>query len=128
MKPKKQKINVIKANPSTVSPNEQLATRNVSVNLLANILLIAYGYVTVMTPNWMAFDSNAPKFLTFAILNLITAGFVLFVKDFRANNNILFSFFLNKIGITYCIIILLSVASFAKVINVEEAMLHFFKF
>lgn len=102
-------------------------TNNSSMNLLTSILLIVYGFVTVLTPNWMAFDSNAPKFFTFAILNLIVCGLVFFIKDFRIKNTNLFGFFTNKIGIAYTVIIVFSLLSFIKVINVEEAILHFFK-
>ncbi|WP_172918108.1 O-antigen ligase family protein [Capnocytophaga canis] len=100
---------------------------NATLNLLISILLIAYGYVTVLTPNWMAFDSNAPKFYTFAILNLVVAILVFSIKDFREKNKVLFGFFTNKIGIAYTTIIFFALLSFAKVINVEEAVLHFFK-
>lgn len=100
---------------------------NATLNLLTSILLIAYGYVTVLTPNWMAFDSNAPKFYTFAILNLVVAILVFSIKDFREKNKVLFGFFTNKIGIAYTAIIFFALLSFAKVINVEEAVLHFFK-
>lgn len=126
MKEKKQKKQITKT-AEPVATNIEKSKRNVSVDLLTNILLIAYGYVTVLTPNWMAFDSNAPKFYTFAILNLIVAGLVFAVKDFRESNKVLFGFFTNKIGIAYCVIVLLSLLSFVKVINMEEAVLHFFK-
>lgn len=126
MKSKNKKSNTEKESKATISgilsPKE-----NTSMNLLTTILLIAYGYVTVLTPNWLAFDSNAPKFYTFAILNLITAVLLFFIKDFREKSQILFGFFTNKIGIVYSVIILFSVLSFTKVINVEEAILHFFK-
>ena len=100
---------------------------NASMNLLTTILLIAYGYVTVLTPNWMAFDSNASKFYTFAILNLVVVGLVFFIKEFRERTDVLFGFFTNKIGIAYCAIMVLALLSFSKAIDIEEAILHFFK-
>ncbi|MDO4229833.1 MAG: O-antigen ligase family protein [Capnocytophaga sp.] len=116
-----------KRDKSTVVPNSIAEKENVTLNFLVNILLIAYGYVTVLTPNWLAFDSNAPKFYTFAILNLVVTILVFFIKDFREKTQALFGFFTNKIGIAYSAIILFSLLSFVKVINVEEAVLHFFK-
>ena len=100
---------------------------NTSIKWLATFLLIAYGYVTVITPNWMAFDSNATKFYTFAILNLVVVALVFFVKEFRERTQVLFGFFTNKMGIAYSLIMVMALLSFSKAINIEEAILHFFK-
>ena len=100
---------------------------NTSIKWLATFLLIAYGYVTVITPNWMAFDSNATKFYTFAILNLVVVTLVFFVKEFRERTQVLFGFFTNKMGIAYSLIMVMALLSFSKAINTEEAILHFFK-
>jgi len=101
--------------------------QNTPIKWLATFLLIAYGYVTVITPNWMAFDSNATKFYTFAILNLVVVALVFFVKEFRERTQVLFGFFTNKIGIAYSLIMVMALLSFSKAINTEEAILHFFK-
>ena len=101
--------------------------QDTSIKWLATFLLIAYGYVTVITPNWMAFDSNATKFYTFAILNLVVVALVFFVKEFRERTQVLFGFFTNKIGIAYSLIMVMALLSFSKAINTEEAILHFFK-
>jgi len=124
MKPNKKKTpskNPIKPTPTVSEEGSS------SMKLLASVLLIAYGYVTVLTPNWMAFDSNATKFYTFAILNLIVVGLVFFIKEFRERTQLLFGFFTNKIGIAYCLIMVLALLSFTKAIDIEEAILHFFK-
>ena len=101
--------------------------QDTSIKWLATFLLIAYGYVTVITPNWMAFDSNATKFYTFAILNLVVVALVFFVKEFRERTQVLFGFFTNKMGIAYTLIMVMALLSFSKAINIEEAILHFFK-
>ena len=101
--------------------------QNTSIKWLATFLLIAYGYVTVITPNWMAFDSNATKFYTFAILNLVVVALVFFIKEFRERTQVLFGFFTNKIGIAYSLIMVMALLSFSKAITTEEAILHFFK-
>lgn len=101
--------------------------QNTSIKWLATFLLIAYGYVTVITPNWMAFDSNATKFYTFAILNLVVVALVFFIKEFRERTQVLFGFFTNKMGIAYTLIMVMALLSFSKAINIEEAILHFFK-
>lgn len=86
--------------------------QDTSIKWLATFLLIAYGYVTVITPNWMAFDSNATKFYTFAILNLVVVALVFFVKEFRERTQVLFGFFNNKIGIAYTLIMVMALLSF----------------
>ena len=101
--------------------------QDTSIKWLATFLLIAYGYVTVITPNWMAFDSNATKFYTFAILNLVVVALVFFIKEFRERTQVLFGFFTNKMGIAYSLIMVMALLSFSKAINTEEAILHFFK-
>lgn len=94
---------------------------------LSSLLLIAYGYVSVLTPNWQAYDSNAPKFMTFAALNLMVGGLIFLIKDFRDTNRKTFGFFSNKIGIAYSVMMFFALLSFTKAINTEEAILHFFK-
>lgn len=113
--------------PPASSPVAPAATSSPALNLLCSILLIAYGYVTVLTPNWMAFDSNATKFYTFAILNLIVVAMVFTIKEFRERTEVLFGFFTNKIGIAYSLIMVFALLSFTKAIDIEEAILHFFK-
>ena len=124
MKPNKKKTP--SKNPIKPTPTASVEGSS-SMKLLASVLLIAYGYVTVLTPNWMAFDSNATKFYTFAILNLVVVGLVFFIKEFRERTQLLFGFFTNKIGIAYCLIMVLALLSFTKAIDIEEAILHFFK-
>ncbi|MDO5608595.1 MAG: O-antigen ligase family protein [Capnocytophaga sp.] len=118
--------------PARTTPPKKTEVRektggNTVLGMLSAVILIAYGYVTVLTPNWRAFDSNAPKFYTFAILNLVVGGLVFFIKDFRKTHRSLFGFFFNKIGIAYSVMLVFALLSFAKVINVEEGILHFFK-
>ena len=98
-----KKATTQKQAPHTTTAKTTIATNsdNSALNLLTSLLLIAYGYVTVITPNWMAFDSNASKFYTFAILNLVVVAMVFLIKDFRERTQVLFGFFNNKIGIAY---------------------------
>lgn len=124
---KKNKAQNVTKNVQENIPIIEKGKSNFMLDLLVSVLLIAYGYVTVLTPNWLAFDSNAPKFYTFAILNLVVSVIVFAIKDFRENNKILFGFFTNKIGIAYSVMMFFALLSFTKVINVEEGVLHFFK-
>ena len=52
-----KKATTLKQAPQT-NAKTTIATNsdNSALNLLTSLLLIAYGYVTVITPNWMAFE------------------------------------------------------------------------
>jgi putative inorganic carbon (hco3(-)) transporter len=91
------------------------------------LFLIAYGYVTVLTPNWMTFDSNGPKFMTLSFLNLLTLIFLLFNNQFRFHPKIKSEFFINIAGFAYLMLMIVSLLSFFKAWNVNESILHFAK-
>ncbi len=127
----KKKKSLTTNQPHISAPAKPLALTKPEVNPLLSalcaVLLIAYGYVTVLTPNWMAFDSNASKFYTFAMLNLVVVALVFLIKEFRERTKLLLGFFTNKIGIAYSIMMLFALLSFTKAIDIEEAILHYSK-
>jgi len=82
------------------------------VKLIYIFLLISYGFVTVLTPNLMALDSNGPKFLTLSLLNLLSFIILFTSKDLKNNSAGYTSFLKNGIGIAYFVLILLSLLSF----------------
>lgn len=89
-----------------------------------SLILIAYAYITILTPKLKAFDSNGPKFLALAILNIVVFFYFVYNKKFR---NSLWLFFNNRIGISYSVLMLISLLSFVKAINIHESVLHFSK-
>jgi len=89
--------------------------------------LIAYGFVTVLTPNLKTLDSNGPKFLTLAILNLATFIFLFTRKELKNRPEWYYAFFRNGIGTAYTGLIIVSLISFFKAINVLESVLCFAK-
>lgn len=91
------------------------------------LLLIAYGLVTFLTPPLKALDSGAPKFLALALLNLATFIFLFTRKDFKTSPQWYYAFFRNSIGISYFGMMVVSLLSFFKAINVLESLLHFAK-
>jgi O-antigen ligase/tetratricopeptide (TPR) repeat protein len=97
------------------------------LNFVYSLILLAYGYVTVLTPNLMAFDSNGPKFLSIAILNLLVFGYLFTRKEIKLNPSIPLGFFKSAAGIFYTLLMVVSVLSFFKAINVLESILHFCK-
>ncbi len=56
-------------------------------NIISSILLLAYGFITVLTPNMRTFDSNGPRFFTLALLNLLVFGYFFFISSERKNRN-----------------------------------------
>ena len=65
------------------------------------IIILAYIFVGTFTPNWMALDTNATKFMTLAFLNLGTFLYLLTCKDVRKNPGVLQQFFDTKLGLAY---------------------------
>lgn len=86
--------------------------------------LIAYGYITILTPNLEAFDSNGPKFLSLSILNVFVFIYIMYNKLLKEN---ILLFFKSKIGVAYALLMLFSLFSFTKAININESILHFSK-
>ena len=93
-------------------------------DFLGAFILIAYGFITVLTPNLNTLDSNGPKFLALALLNFIVFGIVLYAEKYRKH---VIKFFTNPIGIAYSILMVFSLISFTQAINVSESIIHFSK-
>ncbi|PVX50797.1 O-antigen ligase [Balneicella halophila] len=102
-------------------------TQSANPNLLSSFLLLAYGFVTWLTPNMDTFDSNGPKFLTFSILNLLVFAILIWYVRKKNGFNYLFRFFDTKVGLAYGILMLFTLLSFVKAININESILHFSK-
>lgn len=100
---------------------------NITSDFLSSFLLIAYGFVTWLTPNMDTFDSNGPKFLTFSILNLIVFVLLWTIVRKKIEKDFLLQFFDTKVGLSYGILIIFTLLSFTKAININESILHFSK-
>lgn len=95
-----------------------------SSGFIGSFILILYGYITVLTPGFRTFDSNSTKFLAIGLLNLLVVAYIFYNKKYHQSS---FLFFKNKIGISYSMLIFLSLLSFIKAINIEASILHFSK-
>ncbi|MEI7831017.1 MAG: O-antigen ligase family protein [Prolixibacteraceae bacterium] len=96
-------------------------------NILYTVILLVYVLVAVFTPQMEAFDSNGPKFLSLAILNLLVFSYIFTRKEFKDNPLAVTGFFRSWAGIMYSLLILISLLSFVKSINVNESILYFCK-
>ena len=92
------------------------------------IILIAYCLFTVVTPRLGALDSNAPKFLSLALLNVFSFLFLLTHKKRLEYPEIQLTFFRNKIGIVYTLFIAITLITFSKAINIPESIVSFSKY
>ncbi len=107
--------------------NKAKIQKDSPLNFIYSLILLAYGYVTVLTPNLMAFDSNGPKFMTIALLNLVVFVYLFTRKEIKQNKDFSLGFFKSWAGIFYTLLMVVSLLSFIKAINVIESILHFSK-
>jgi len=107
--------------------NKAKIQKDTPLNFIYSLILLAYGYVTVLTPNLNAFDSNGPKFLSIALLNLVVFAYLFTRKEIRHNPEFSLGFFKSGAGIFYTLLMVVSLLSFIKAINVIESILHFCK-
>ncbi len=96
-------------------------------HIFFSLILIAYGFVTVLTPNLRTLDSNGPKFLSIAVLNLVVFMFIFFRKDQKLARWAFGGFFRNPVAIAYSLLMFFSLLSFTVAVNVNESILHFAK-
>ena len=112
---------------SNTNRNKAKIQNDTPLNFLYSLILLAYGYVTVLTPNLNTFDSNGPKFLSIALLNLVAFAYLFTRKEIRQNADRSLVFFKSGAGILYALLMVVSLLSFIKAINVLESILHFCK-
>jgi O-antigen ligase/Tfp pilus assembly protein PilF len=90
-------------------------------------LLFAYLLGPVFTPNFFTLDSNGPKFLGLAMLNLV--AWVVFYIDAgsREHNGMRAGFFRNYIGLAYSLFVIISLLSIFQAYNLPEALINLAK-
>ena len=91
------------------------------------LIILAYAFIAVLTPNLNTYDSNGPEFLSLAILNLLSFAFLLTRKKLTEEKKFLSFFFRNRIGLVYSLFLLIALLSFIKSVNVLESILTFSK-
>lgn len=116
---------VVKNSPAATASSKKKPQE--PVKLVYLILLIGYGFVTVLTPELGTLDSNGPKFLSLAMFNLVTFIFLFTRKEIKFRPEWYFAFFKNGLGLLYCGLMVVSLLSFFKAYNLLESVLHFSK-
>lgn len=97
------------------------------LDVLFVIIILLYIFIPTFTPNWMALDTNAPKFFTTAALNLMVFVILLSTNYFREHFTFVRRFFTSSLGIVYSLFLLVSLLSFTQSVNVLESVLQFTK-
>ncbi len=91
------------------------------------LILLAYIFFVTFTPNWMALDTNAPKFMSLAVLNLVSFIYLISTKEFKVGTGSMLRFFTTYSGLAYTGFLVMSLLSFTQVINTNEFILNFGK-
>ena len=91
------------------------------------LIILAYILIVTFTPNWMALDTNATKFLSLSLINLLAFGYLLVHPGIRKEPFSLMRFFNTRTGLVYSGFLLVSLLSFTQAINIQESVLHFAK-
>lgn len=91
------------------------------------LFILAYIFIVTFTPNWMALDTNATKFMTLSMLNLVAFLYLVTSREIRREPGILLKFFNTNVGIVYTGFLVMNLLSFIPAINILEAVLHFSK-
>ena len=97
------------------------------LNLIYALLLLGYGFITVLTPNLYTLDSLGPKFYTLSILNLVAYIIILIGNHVNPQQDFHWSFFRTWTGVIYTLFLLVSLLSFFKAFNIYESIINFSK-
>jgi putative inorganic carbon (hco3(-)) transporter len=91
------------------------------------IIILAYIFIVTFTPNWMALDTNATKFMTLSMLNLVAFVYLITDREIHREPGMLLKFFTTNVGIVYTGLLVMNLLSFIPAINILESVLHFSK-
>lgn len=91
------------------------------------LILLGYILIPVLTPNFNTLDSRGTKFLSIAILNLVSFAILLKDPDYTKHHEIRSDFFRSFVGIAYTLFLGISLLSFFNAINLSESVLAFVK-
>lgn len=115
--------------PAPVKKGKNQPSSIKNYELPFSIIVVVYALVTVVTPNLQTLDSNGPKFLALAIVNLLTLGYLILGNKKSENpQESLIYFFRHPAGFLYLLLMALSLLSFVKAINIPEALMIFSKY
>ena len=101
--------------------------RDRPINIVFGLVILAFLLIPTFTPNLMAFDTNAPKFVAMALVNLAAFIVLLTDKQIRQQPASLGLFFKTWVGLVYAGFLAASLLSFFNAINLLESLVQFTK-
>jgi len=118
----------MKKQSAKANPHQSAANTLSPIQAPALLLLLAYLLVTVLTPRFGTYDSNAPKFLALSLLNIL--GFLYLLLSVKSNGapGSGLGFFQSWIGRSYTFLMIIILISFTQAINIPESILSFAKY
>lgn len=97
------------------------------VSIVFGVVILGYMLIPTYTPNLMAFDTNAPKFLALAFINLAAFIILLANKQIRQQPARLGFFFRTGVGLVYVGFLAASLLSLFNAINLLESVMQLTK-
>jgi len=97
------------------------------VPIIFLLIPLTYVLAVTFTPNMMALDTNAPKFLALAIVNLFAFILILGNKHIRKSESAFKGLMSTNLAIVYAGFLIVAVLSFTQAINIKESLLQFSK-
>jgi putative inorganic carbon (HCO3(-)) transporter len=101
--------------------------RNNPLDIVQGVVILVYILIPTFTPNLLAFDTNAPKFLAMAIVNLLAFITLLTNKQIRQQPGSMGFFFKTGVGLVYLGFLAASLLSLVNATNVLESVLQLTK-
>lgn len=96
-----------------------------SINPVSGLIILAYIIVITFTPSWGALDTNATKFFTLSIVNLVSFLYIVISTYVRKDSALVKKFFTTNVVLVYSGFLIISLLSFVKAINLHESVLRF---
>lgn len=94
--------------------------------LSKSFILLAYAFITVVTPRFYAADSGGTKFLALALLNFVVSFYFIFRKK-ELPPTCFRDFFTKTVGFIYTLLLLVSFLSCFKAVNMAESLVSLAK-
>lgn len=88
-------------------------------------LMMAYLFIPVLLYGFDVLDSNGPKFLAIAGLNLIGLGLLVFERGYKPVFDLFTGFFRRITALFYLFFFVISALSVASAVNTSEALMNF---
>ena len=98
---------------------------NGQISLIHFVLLLGYLAVPVLLNGLEVLDASGPKFLSLGIMNLISLAVFISDPNYRARPELKSGFFKTTLGLIYSALILITLLSFFKAINLTEALMNY---